>query len=920
MSALLPFIVIGLVSGSVYGLAGTGLVLTYKTSGIFNFAQGSLGAVGAYVFYFLHVGHRVPWPVAAIVSVLILGPCMGIGLELLARRMALHGTAIKVAGTLGLVLAIESLAVLWYGSGFTLFPSYLPTDLHKIGNVEVGTDQIIIFAISLAAVVGLYLMLRITRLGIAMRAVVDNPELLSLASISPIRVRRAAWILGATFASLAGVLLGPSITLSASLLTLLVVQAFGAAAVGQFTSLPLTYVGGLLIGVAGAISTKYVLNVPWLGGLPSSLPFIVLFVALLVTPRRRLIERWVVKARPLPRPWQAPARVRAGTRGLALVFFLVLPAFAGSRQFAVTSWLIYTMLFLSLGLLVKTSGQVSLCQFGFAAVGAAGFGLLLSAGVPWGFALVLGAGVAIPIGAVVAFSAIRVSGIFLAVATYGFGVMLEQLVYDTGLMFQHSGAQGLVIARPGLSWLESDREFYFLVLGATVLTALVVGSLESGRFGRLLRALSDSAPALETQGATTSVTKLVVFCLSAFIAGLAGALLGSLYGVVNGTEYSSFSSLTLFVIVMLVFADGPWYALIAGATLTIVPTILNFGNVDDYLAVGFGVAAIGLVYQVDRPPAVPLWMRTALNRLGGRTTDEDTSAQASGITESVSSRPSPEVAVSSRTLPSTGPGLEVTGLSIRYGGVVAVDDFTFSAPLARITGLIGPNGAGKTSTFNACSGLIRPTEGTVLLHGSDVTRLGVAERARRGLGRTFQQVQLWESLTVRENVAMGKEASLAGRKVRTQIFTGSSDRRVLAASVDQAMELVDVAHLGGATVRELSTGQRRLVELARCLAGPFDLLLLDEPSSGLDTSETIRFGAVLRTVVVEREVGILLVEHDMALAEQVFEYIHVLDFGRALIEGSPVDVLTSTALREAYLGSNWLSDNTEGVHSAHEPS
>jgi ABC-type branched-subunit amino acid transport system ATPase component len=246
--------------------------------------------------------------------------------------------------------------------------------------------------------------------------------------------------------------------------------------------------------------------------------------------------------------------------------------------------------------------------------------------------------------------------------------------------------------------------------------------------------------------------------------------------------------------------------------------------------------------------------------------------------------------------------LELEDLQVRFGGLVAVDRMALRAPTGTITGLIGPNGAGKTTTFNACSGLVRPNKGTVRIDGKDVTRDGPAARARQGLGRTFQKMELFDSLTVRENVAIGAEGALSGANPLTQLAGRHRDRQTVERATDHALALCELRDLADAPTLSLSTGQRRLVELARCLAGPFRILLLDEPSSGLDREETRRFGEILQRVVQERGVGILIVEHDMSLVLDVCERLYVLDFGRLICEGTPAEVTASPIVQAAYLG------------------
>ena len=250
-----------------------------------------------------------------------------------------------------------------------------------------------------------------------------------------------------------------------------------------------------------------------------------------------------------------------------------------------------------------------------------------------------------------------------------------------------------------------------------------------------------------------------------------------------------------------------------------------------------------------------------------------------------------------------GDGLVVRDLVVRFGGLLAVDDVSLEVPTGRLTGLIGPNGAGKTTTFNACSGLNRPERGTIHLFGQDVSQASPSARARIGMGRTFQRMELFDRLSVAENVAMGREAQFAGTRLLGSIFSTRAEAAVVKAARDAALELCGLTELRARRVGALSTGQRRLVELARALAGDFRLLLLDEPSSGLDAGETELFGEILTAVVVERGTGILLVEHDMELVTSVCDHVYVLDFGKLIEQGSVDEVVASDVVRAAYLGA-----------------
>jgi ABC-type branched-subunit amino acid transport system ATPase component len=263
----------------------------------------------------------------------------------------------------------------------------------------------------------------------------------------------------------------------------------------------------------------------------------------------------------------------------------------------------------------------------------------------------------------------------------------------------------------------------------------------------------------------------------------------------------------------------------------------------------------------------------------------------------------------------SGPGLVADGLVVRFGGLVAVDGVSLEAPAGRITALIGPNGAGKTTTFDVCSGFLRPDQGTVTFDGVDVTRVGAARRARLGLGRTFQRLELWSTLSVRRNVELAAESLHIGDNPLSQLGLAGRSRRIRRQAWEQADELLDLVGLTELADRPagtLSTGQGRLLELARALARRPRLLLLDEPSSGLDVAETEGFGRLLRQVVAEGipggqvqlpSLGILLVEHDMDLVLGISQWIYVLNYGRPLLDGTPETVMASDTVRQAYLGS-----------------
>ena len=891
MNELLPFIISGIATGSVYGLAGTGLVLTYKTSGIFNFGYGAMASVAAYVFYFLRVDHGLDWKLSFAVAVFVVGPLMGLLMERFAQALSNQTVSTKIVGTVGIILLVQGLATIKYGSDTIPVSQYLPkaSQSFRVAGVNVQYPQLWVTVIAVGGMIALYALFAFTRSGLSMRAVVDDAELVSMQAISPTRVRRVAWLIGSTFAALSGVLLVPFVGLNALTLTLLVVQAFGAAAIGYFSSIPLTFLGGIVIAIGADISTKYVLNVSWLSGFPASLPFLVLFVVLLVMPRRRLVPPGSIVRRQKLR-YQAPGRVRGVTGVLVLGLLALVPVVVSNVKLPFfTVGLTQIIILLSLGLLVRTSGQVSLCHSVFAAIGAVVFSqFAVDHHWPWLLAVIVGALVVVPVGALVAIPAIRLSGLFLALATFGFGILVEQLLYSQYFMFTPLDT-GRAMPRP--SFAETDVKYYYLVLAFVVVVAGLIVAIHESRLGRILRGLADAPVAMVTMGLSTNVTRVIVFCISAFFAGIGGILYGSSahFAVSSDSNYTSFYSLVLLAVLALAPFGEPWFAIVIGVT-AVIPGYISGGDVRDWLNVIFGFFAIQVAMQGGQP-AMPERLKQVIERFRRHVPlPEVPKAAATALAERVG----PDA---------TRTGLEVKSLGVRFGGLVAVQDLSFVAPPGRITGLIGPNGAGKTTTFDACSGLNRRVTGSVHFNGRDVTRLPAGARGRLGLGRTFQRMQLGDELTVGHNVALGHEAGKAGRRIQSQLFASPAQRQATRDATMAALELCGITHLVGVQAGALSTGQRRLVELARCLAGDFDVLLLDEPSSGLDREETAAFDDVLRTVVRERGCGILLVEHDMSLVLGLCDYIYVLDFGWKLFEGTPSEVAQSPEVRAAYLGA-----------------
>jgi branched-subunit amino acid ABC-type transport system permease component len=608
----LTLIIGGIADGSVVALAALGLVLTYKASGIFNFAQGAIGAVAAGLFYQLYALNHWPAVLSIVITLLVVGLGLGLVMERVANFIAAASTTMKVVATVGLMITLTALFTLKFGGVVQPYPSYLPQSSFSLGGVNISYANLIIILIGIACAAGLSVFFRRTTMGRAMRAVVDDPVLVSLLGFSPSLVRRWAWIIGTTFAAVAGVLIAPSLGLDGTSLTVLVITSFGAVAIGGFASLPLTYAGAIVIQVLVAVATKWASGHQSLQTLPATLPFIILFVVLLVTPKRRLVEVGASlqqRISQLPRPSWKGATLRLAP---VVVILVLLPDIVGSYLLDWTIGLVYVILMMSLSLLVRTANQISLCQLSFAAVGAIAAYHLSSLGYPWPVA-VLGAGLAaIPVGALVAIAAVRFSGVFLALATLAFGVVLETAVYQTFLMF---GGSVLPLPTPRPSFAQSDNAYYYVVLIVVAICYLIVRLIERSRLGQLLRSKADAPQALEALGVSNSVLQTVVFCVGAFLAGIAGALIGPIFGVVGETDFQTIPTSIMLVALLILGARNPRIgtlgAAIGGAIgLVVIPQYITSNTVLSCLDLLFGVAAVEAALastRAIRPSARKTW-------------------------------------------------------------------------------------------------------------------------------------------------------------------------------------------------------------------------------------------------------------------------------------------------------------------------
>lgn len=870
----------GLAVGSAAALTGIGLIVTYRATGVLNLAHGAIAMVCAYVLRQLVVEWGWPLPLGALLTLLVVAPGIGLVLDrAVFRPLALVGAgpAQTLVASIGVfVLLVGGAALVWGGGARADAPVLLGDDPWT------QLAAVVLLAAAVGAVT------RWTRFGRELRAVVDNRPLAMLGGIDADRVSAVGWAFGAFTAGLTGVLLAPHVRLDPYGMPLLVVEVIAVAVVARMRSLPVAIVTALAIGVAQAQLTRFHPE-GWAGPLVqavgANLFVVALLVAALVLPGVGGRGRDA-----LPPPSGRP-QVPPGAWLTAGVLFLLPLGFAGTDLHTSIQVPALAIVLLSLVVVTGRGGQIALGQAAYAGLGALFTALLAAGGLPelvaLGFAVLLVA----PLGLVTGWPAIRRHGLALALATLAVGVAVSRFVFA-----QPYATAGLELGRP--AGFSDDRRYYALELVVLAACLLLVAALRRGRTGRALAALRDHEAGAEAAGVRVSLLKLLAFVLGAALAALGGGLLGMGLRAFDPEAYDPVRGLLWFAAIIVLGADSLLSPLAAAALLV---------GLDAGTRGGVAAAAIGILAAlVGRVPPLTSWLpvrRTAPPEAvaaPGRHTAEAPPGEhpvSKGPTAVVSPPPASPVAAAAGPPPTGGPAplstrgagglpgpaagrtrphrpapappparLRAHHLTLTYpGGLTALTDVSIDLTPGRVTALVGPNGAGKSTLFDCLAGTLRPTRGRVTLDGADITARPAHARTRLGVARSFQQLAVFPSLTVEDNVRLGAEQGHAHTDTRT---------------LEQTLRLLG---LSGAVrhrpAADLPTGTLRRVELARALAGGPHTLLLDEPAAGLDATETAALARVLAALAADG-LTLLVVEHDPDLVAGIAHTVHTMEGGR----------------------------------------
>jgi branched-chain amino acid transport system permease protein len=681
----------GVPFGCVFALMAVGLVLTYKASGIFNLAFGAQAFVSALAFVFLVQDGWPRWA-AGIISILVLGPLVGLVLDrLLFRRIRTASPLVKLVPSLGLLVALPQMALIIAGSTPSIPPPSLILNAQQVyfhlGSVPLSGLEISIAASTVVVVVLLVALFRFTPAGLEMRAVVESPRMTELSGINAGRVSAFAWMLSSCMAALAGVLLAPLYSqLDPQNYTVLLVWGIAAAVIGRFASLPLALVGGLVLGVGQQIMAGYLPAGIISTGLRPSLPFIVLLVFLPFSRQRQLDDPLsavdppstsLVDDAPGYRPATTLADTADGVHAVGLWHLALHPLGAGSvvqrvlrRPTSMLGWVVgglailsaltwvpgdwlltmtggiaFGIIFLSLTLLTGMSGQISLCQASFAGLGgfAAGqFAHHLNLSVLAG--MVVGGGVAAVLGVIVALPTLRLAGLPLALATLAFALLADNILFPNTWI--GNGATGVIVPRPeiGPVSFNASRSFFVLSVVTLVVVAAVVKLIGDGTMGRFLAAMRGSEVASVSVGIDVHRLRVLVFAISAGLAGVGGALYGSLEGSLSPNDFNYQISLVLLVVVAIIGLGSITGAVVAGLVYTtLMKEIATLpSRYAGLLAVLFGLATLS---YTRHPEGVVDYLGGRLLRLVGRVGG---AGRAGGTGDSLPEAPAVAAAVGHR--------------------------------------------------------------------------------------------------------------------------------------------------------------------------------------------------------------------------------------------------------------------------------
>ncbi len=921
----------GVVNGMVLGLLALGVVLVYRSTRVINLAVGNMGLPATGLMALLVINYDFPYWLALPIA-LVVGIAVGALIErAVIRRLFDAPRVIVLVATIGIAQLMQAVLASYPDLERTRgqrFPAPLTFIWDDVLGLRITGPKLTILVLVPLLALSLSWFLNRTVFGQTVQASATNADLARLSGIDPKMVQLFVWTIAGLLATISLLLLSANRGSIGGLSNLgpnTMARALVAAVIAGMVSFPRALAAGVAIGVVQAHVQFVFINQ---GGLIDFLLFVLVAVAVAFQSRGSAEEAgsfsFSARRRPIPERLREIWWVRGLSTtalGLLLAIALVLPYLVTrpSRHLLYASILAFAICALSMTIVTGWAGQLSLGQMAFAGIGAlfaAGFnrGLTLGVGigdrweffsvtlprVPYLVSMLLAAGMAAATAALIGLGALRVKGLLLAVTTFAFAMAAQQYLYRRP-MLNGGNSQSIPFRRGSLGPLDlaSQRAYYYLCLGILVVLLVVVARLRRSGIGRSIIGVRENENTAAAYTVSPTRTKLLAFSLAGGIAGLGGALLGGLVQNIPYTErlFQITDSLRL-VSIVVIGGLGTLMGPVVGALWVVgLPAFWPDNDLVPLFTSSIGLLIL-LLYFPGGLIQITYSARDALLRWA--------ESRLPDAPSKTSTAPPAVVLGGGRDRPVyQGPALAVRDVSVTFGGLRAVDRVSIVAHPGEVVGLIGTNGAGKSTLMNAIGGFT-PAEGIVEILGNDVSGRSASARARVGLGRTFQAARLFPELTVRETVQVALEARGRTGLLSTALFLPSASRSERAMASD-ASDLIDFLGLGryaDGFVAELSTGTRRIVELAGLLALDAQVLCLDEPTAGVAQRETEAFGPLLKQIQQELHATMIVIEHDMPMIMALSDRVYCLEAGQIIAEGPPDEVRNDPRVVASYLGTD----------------
>jgi ABC-type branched-subunit amino acid transport system ATPase component/ABC-type branched-subunit amino acid transport system permease subunit len=750
-----------------------------------------------------------------------------------------------------------------------------------------------------------------TMIGKTVKACASNASLARLSTISPKLVSTMVWALAAMLSTLSVVLIAGETSTVSGLATLgpqTLAEALVAAVIARMRSIRVAVLAAVVIGVVQNLLTFNFISTP---GITDLLLFVAVVVAVVFAKREGVESStsfaFSPRGNPIPERLRPIWWIRNIDKGGMLVLgaiAVVLPLVFSepSRVQLYTAVLAFAICASSLTILTGWLGQLSLGQMAFGGLAALFAARLVTEGVTFWVAIVTTTAASAILALGVGIGSLRVRGLYLAVVTFVFALAAEQYFYYLPFFSGESPDGANVPFIPGHLWFLSfpgQRTYYYVVLAVLAFVLLVLSRFRDSSVGRSIKAVRDNEPAAASYGVQIQRIKLKAFSLAGGLAGLGGALLAGAFSNIAFSESFFLVNDSLNLVAMVVIGGmGSVSGAVIGAIFVIgIPALAPNNQLLGLLSSSLGLLLV-LMYFPRGLNQITYSVRDAIVAWAGNRLHSNTDAPKTTQTTTLRARVD-------NTEFGDQPVLAVSNLNVHFGGIAAVLDVSLNVGNEEIVGLIGANGAGKSTLMNAIGGFVNST-GSVLLLGDQVSERSPGYRASLGLGRTFQAATLFPELTVNETLLVALEAQDSPGVIATALSLPSVRRysRSSRATVAELVTFLGLGDYSDSYISDLSTGTRRVVELACLLALNARVLCMDEPTAGLAQRETEAFGPLIRTTQKELRASILLIEHDMPMIMGISHRVYCMEAGQVIAKGSPAEVRNNPLVIASYLGTD----------------